>query len=186
MAGLSPCITCKKSCRGTECRACWKIRKASAPYTRVLTLAKRFWEKVDTSAGPHGCWPWTGGRKKTGYGLFWVETGMNAAHRVAWSLKHGPVPSGKWVLHSCDNPPCCNDAHLFLGTHIVNMKDKAKKGRAPRGEHNANSKLTVEAVQKIRRLTQDGLSRRKIAVQVGIDESTVSRIARGKTWKHLT
>lgn len=94
----------------------------------------RFWEKVDASAGPDGCWLYTGFRKWDGYG--WLQRGHAAtrrsltAHRYAWILTKGSPGAGLQVLHRCDNPPCCNPAHLFLGTHADNMADRSAKGRA--------------------------------------------------------
>lgn len=95
--------------------------------------ADLFWPKVDKSAGPDGCWLYMGFRKWDGYG--WLARKRNGkssyltAHRYAWILTNGEVPDGLHVLHRCDNPPCCNPAHLFLGTHQDNMADKARKGR---------------------------------------------------------
>lgn len=96
----------------------------------------RFWSKV-AKAGANDCWPWLGSQQKPmGYGhwTWWDgERGRSTtAHRKAWQLTNGPIPEGMMVLHSCDNPPCCNPAHLWLGTHADNMADKVAKGRQSR------------------------------------------------------
>jgi hypothetical protein len=94
---------------------------------------QRFWEKVDKSAGPDGCWLYMGFRKWDGYGWLARSKGDSnvryiTAHRYAWELQNGPT-NGLHVLHKCDNPPCCNPAHLELGTHKDNMADMKAKGR---------------------------------------------------------
>ena len=73
---------------------------------------------------------WTGTRFASGYGRI-TQNGKRArAHRVAFELFVGPIPSGMHVLHRCDNPPCVNPSHLFIGTHLDNMRDMEAKGRA--------------------------------------------------------
>jgi hypothetical protein len=90
----------------------------------------RFWARV---AKGDGCWSWTGGTNRNGYGT--LHMGGHTirkpwrAHRFSWVLHNGPIPDGLWVLHKCDNPPCCNPAHLFLGDRRANMLDAAAKGR---------------------------------------------------------
>lgn len=80
-----------------------------------------FWSQVDRSAGPSKCWPWTGPGHEDGYGIFKSYTAM----RIAWALVNGPIPPGLLVRHYvCNNPPCCNVAHLRLGTHDDNMTDR--------------------------------------------------------------
>jgi hypothetical protein len=97
----------------------------------IRPLEERFWEKV---AKGDGCWLWTASLGSTGYGQICVrdEKGQyrqTKAHRVSWILTNGPIPGGLQVLHKCDNPPCVNPDHLFLGTAIDNMRDMAAKGR---------------------------------------------------------
>jgi len=95
------------------------------------TAAERFWSKVDKSGGPDACWLWTAGRDKAGYGRFNLDGHtIMAASRAGWILTFGPVPEGLSVLHHCDNPPCVNLTHLFLGTDAINAADKVAKGRA--------------------------------------------------------
>lgn len=94
-------------------------------------IAERFWEKV--RKGDAGdCWEWTANRHQFGYGMFAVRNVPTTAMRVAWELTYGPIPSGLHVCHHCDNPPCCNPAHLFLGTAKDNLGDAARKGRTQR------------------------------------------------------
>ena len=89
----------------------------------------RFWEKV-TRGDESECWEWTGFRKPEGYGVFLLKKGRYAtASRFAWELTHGPIPDGLCICHTCDNPPCCNPAHLWLGTRADNNRDKTEKGR---------------------------------------------------------
>jgi hypothetical protein len=92
-------------------------------------VTDRFWSKVDRSGGPDACWPWMAYRNRDGYGSFRVDDHTESAHRVAWVEENGPVPEGMDVLHHCDNPPCCNPRHLFLGTAADNARDSVAKGR---------------------------------------------------------
>lgn len=92
-------------------------------------LADRFWAKVQ-KAGPDDCWPWLASRMPKGYGKLGIaSTTPKLAHRVSWELHYGPIPEGLFVCHRCDNPPCVNPAHLFLGTCTDNLRDMVAKGR---------------------------------------------------------
>jgi len=91
-------------------------------------LAKRFWEKV-AAGDPDECWEWQGSRHPFGYGTINVQRRPVTAHRIAYQFAHGDVPAGLYVLHHCDNPPCVNPAHLFLGTAKDNTEDMMAKGR---------------------------------------------------------
>lgn len=98
-------------------------------------MAARFWARVAKGA-PNACWEWQGAKLSgnRGYGRIRRPgpqgmSGEIGAHRLAWEVVHGAVPPGMSVLHQCDNPPCCNPAHLFLGTQLDNVHDMIQKGR---------------------------------------------------------
>lgn len=77
------------------------------------------------------CVEWTGKRHWAGYGLRYVAKGnWIRAHRWAWIIEYGRIPKGLFVCHACDNPPCVNPLHLFLGTQKDNHDDMVAKGRA--------------------------------------------------------
>lgn len=151
------------------------------------TTEVRFMEKLGVKDPSTGCVEWESSRNERGYGSFWTGGRSVKAHRFAWELHNGPVPEGMLVCHTCDNPTCCNVEHLFLGTNADNSDDKVAKGRqaAVRGERQGNAKLSEKNIETIRILLVDGLSQRKIAVMFGIDQTTVSKINRGKNWRHV-
>ena len=82
-----------------------------------------------------GCLEYQGARDRDGYGRFWVGSSTVRAHRFALARRMG-VPPGAYVLHRCDNPPCCNPEHLFLGTNHDNIADRHAKGRDASGDRN--------------------------------------------------
>jgi len=89
---------------------------------------KRFWLK--TRWNPTiGCLEWTAGGYGNGYGKFHIKRVATPAHRIAWVLENGQIPGGLLVCHKCDNPPCLNVDHLFLGTYADNLADMEAKGR---------------------------------------------------------
>lgn len=147
--------------------------------------AYAFWSRL-RSSDSDSCWEWTG-HTVGGYGRLTYAGRRQMAHRLAWSLTNGEIPNGMDVLHRCDNPPCCNPAHLFLGTHADNMADMARKGRAQKrkGEQHPCAKLTAESVRDIRRLRAEGLTLARIGRQVGTHLSNVSLVLNGKAWTHV-
>lgn len=106
------------------------------------------------------------------------------AHRVAYERVHGPVPDGKNVLHHCDNPPCCNPSHLFVGTATDNSNDKVEKKRHSFGAKHGRAKLSEQDVRDIRSV-YPRMSQQAIANKHGINQTIVSDIVRRVTWKHV-
>ncbi len=161
-------------------------------------LADRFWSKIRKDGpiptrfpelGP--CWLWTAANTSNGYGR--IRVGGRGgpqmrAHRLAWELTNGPIgDSSIFVMHKCDNPPCCNPAHLSLGTHAENMADCSVKGRTKeqRGSNHALTKLTEYDVIEMRAAWLRGEKLIDIAAKFGIRKSTASYIVNGKTWTHV-
>lgn len=94
----------------------------------------RFWGHVDKTSSTtfynnERCWEWTARRMPRGYGVTYMGGKTELAHRVAWTIANGEIHDGLFVLHRCDNPPCCNPSHLFLGTDQDNVDDMMRKGR---------------------------------------------------------
>jgi hypothetical protein len=166
-----------------------------------LTTVEMFWSRMDRSGGAEACWPWTGSRFSTGYGAIKINLKRRGVHRIVWELTNGPIPHGMLVCHRCDNPPCCNPAHLFLGTAADNNADMASKGRAARGDRNGSrsqpgrlcrgeavtqAKLTAADVRQIRALYAEGaLSQEKIGLLFGISQTQVGKIVHRVWWRHV-
>lgn len=155
--------------------------------TKPRPIAERLAEKVLMGA-PDDCWPYTGHPNKRGYGKIGGAEGKRGssdyAHRAAWVVAFGPIPDGLWVLHHCDNPPCCNPAHLFLGDHDANMADAVRKGRMgkPRGEMSPNCKVTDEQIAEIRALYVSGqFSQHGLARRYGLSRSYIQRVVQNRS-----
>lgn len=154
-------------------------------YTLEEALA-RFWERVDKTSHPNGCWLWIGSLRSNGYGrLHW--SGKTAlAHRVSYEIENGAFSRELDVLHKCDNPQCVNPEHLFLGTDLDNNRDMMQKGRARylHGEQLPQAKLSKEKVQEIReRYAAGGVYQYELAREYGVAKSSISYIINRINWK---
>lgn len=151
----------------------------------------RFATKITTA---HGCWLWQATLNENGYGVFHFQGRNRLAHRAAWTMLRGPIPSGLVVLHSCDTPSCVNPDHLRLGTVLENVRDMDAKGRRvnvgvppppARGEANPRSKLKVADVRDIRDAFRAGASKRSLAARFGVSRAVVAGIVTGRSWRDL-
>jgi hypothetical protein len=161
--------------------------------------AEHFWARVDKSAGPKGCWPWTGGLDGKGYGnTSWRVDGRSltlTAHQLAFWLAKGWRASerGLEVRHRCDNPPCCNPRHLIEGSHADNMRDMAKRGRSRKGSTQPSSqgvahpghRLTDDCVRDIRTRVAAGEQYRPLGKEFGVSHALIGHIVQRKAWRHI-
>ena len=132
---------------------------------------------ADTTS-PLGCWPVSPGHR-TGRGYGSIGGGGRRRrwllHRLAYTLWVGEIPPGMQVLHRCDNPPCVNPQHLFLGTQADNMADKVAKGRQARGLSNGMGKLSEEQIEQARRRMAAGETQAAVARELGVHPGTIGR-----------
>lgn len=149
--------------------------------------AQRFWSQVD-KRGPDECWPWMAGVnvRRDGYGRFWIKRREYRTNRMAYWLHYEIDPGQNDVCHRCDNPPCCNPAHLFQGTRAVNLQDMTDKKRRVYGERHGIAKLNDGQVAEIkRRYVPRRVSMYKPAAEYGVSEMTINNIIHGKIWRHI-
>jgi len=172
------CPDCEglKDTRAIRCQRC--------EYQRRRNIGQvGFWSLI-AKKGDKECWPWVGFRVPGGYGMY----NQQAAHRQVYELLIGPIPAAMFVCHHCDNPACCNPAHLFLGTPKDNSQDMVRKGRtkAPRGSKAGASKLIEEQVLAIReRYSRGGISQRALGQQYGVSQRSIHNILTKRTWDWL-
>jgi hypothetical protein len=124
------------------------------------------------------CLVWQGARLPKGYGQIRINRVTKQTHRALWTAIHGEPDESMMVMHTCDNPPCCNPAHLRLGTADDNAADMVAKGRSAdtRNERSGKAKLTNVQIAEIRRLRGDGVSCTELGRRYDIHPSHVSRI----------
>jgi len=144
---------------------------------------KRFWDKVDV-LGPDDCWEWLAYTDVGGYGKFKFNGNDIRAHRFSWMLCNGEIPEGMFVLHHCDNPPCVNHHHLFLGSAADNSADMVRKGRAPNGVKSGIAKLNDIQVLAIRKL-YPAVNQTQLGSIFGVTQANIGYILARKTWKHI-
>lgn len=144
--------------------------------------AERFVEKCSISR--IGCWTWNGAVNANGYASFWNGKKTETASRVAYELFCGPIPDGLSVLHRCDNPLCVKPSHLFVGTHLDNMRDRDLKGRAAKlaGELNPRAKLNAEQARAIKLSSE---SSALLSQRFNVSETTIANIRKGVIWRHV-
>jgi hypothetical protein len=150
---------------------------------KKINVIEKFWAKVDKRSD-NECWLWLGALDKDGYGQIWdgYAGKMKRSHKVSAQIHHGDS-DGRIVMHSCDNPSCCNPNHLSYGTNADNVADKMKKSRQAKGERQGHSKLTEAQVSDIRNRAAEGY--RKLCDEFKLAPSTVYRIWHRQAWQHI-
>lgn len=165
----------------------------------------RFWSKIQIGKADE-CWPWIAkSRHQSGYGLFTMASARkggvkHVASRIACYLGNGPAPDGlPNALHSCDNKPCCNPAHLRWGTQLHNVHDAIQRkrhknpppgrpkgwGNPLKGERGTNCKTTEAQIREVWRLHMLGKTQTEITHATGAGRYAVNEATRGRSWRHL-
>ena len=148
--------------------------------TSSTALDRERWLEANVDDGVCRPWPWA--KTSAGYPVMRVDKKPTYVTHIVLTRTGRPwhPPLGNHVLHSCDNPPCLNPAHLSWGTNAQNRSESVDRGRHSRGEGHYAARLSDEEVLTIRHLVGDGWSQRSVAQAYGIDQSHVSRICSGK------
>lgn len=136
------------------------------------SLIERFGAKVKVVES--GCHEWQSTLHRDGYGKFWYECGQIQAHRMSYMINLGEIPPDKWVLHKCDNRKCVNPDHLYLGDAKQNVQDMHSRGR-----NVGNTRYSPDVIDRAREMYSNGMSQQKIADELGINQTTVSKYVRG-------
>lgn len=178
---------------GCGCGTAVSGRFARGHNKRVMTvipIAERFWKKVNKN-GPlvrpeiSPCWLWTGATAEHGYGQICdlrPKKHLRRATHVSIEIATGrPIPRGVDVLHKCDNPPCVNPEHLFLGTPRENSADALAKGRLAVGERHPCARLSDADVDEIRTAARDVATRARLAEKFGVRPLTIWKIQTGRS-----
>lgn len=155
-------------------------------HDRILARTRREGRKVKGVR----CLVWLGSRSTEGYGNIRVGQQVIGVHRVVFEHRHGPMPEGAYVCHHCDNPPCVEDRHHFLGSPQDNADDMVSKGRSPkvavRGEEHYAARLTEDDVRAIRARRQEGETLDALAVAFGVTKAMVWQIVVRRKWSHVS
>lgn len=166
-------------------------KRGYIPFTDY-ELEYNFWSRVNVVE--HGCWEWKASKKTRNYGGVnwrWPDRfgcpgkKEQTASRVSWILTSGPITSEQFVLHKCDNPPCCRPDHLFLGDNRLNTDDKVSKNRHwwPLSINARTRKLTEDQVREIRRRSAE--PRGDLAREFSVTGANIKAIVQRETWKNL-
>lgn len=146
---------------------------------RGLSPIKAF-QRLAPTGPPDECWEWPATRTSSGYGQIYAEGKFHGAHRLALEAFTGePVPRSADALHSCDNPPCVNPAHLRVGTNLTNIRDKTSRNRC------AESRISRDTLRSVRESHSRGQGVRDIAKSLNVSTRIVERIIRGETWSRV-
>lgn len=169
---------------------------------RALRLKYWFWDHVNKS---ETCWEWQGHCSKGGYGVVSFSGKQILAHRASYEMNFGPIPTGHFVCHRCDNPKCVRPDHLFLGAPVDNVRDMLSKGRnkcnppmgqdhwarknpekVRRGSANNKAKLTEKQVAEIREKYASGkYTQTQLSGEYQISQQVISKVINKKLWSHV-
>ncbi len=175
--------------RSAKCATCGKQFIRAVHMEKYCSLECHFFPNVDTR-GRDECWPWRG-HLSHGYGAIQRRLVRYQATHLALKFGKGvEVPVGMFACHTCDNPPCCNPEHLWVGTSAENILDMTEKGRRRSltrlGNENPNGKLRDEDIEDILAHPRRYGLNIELAEKYGVHKAYICRLRRGHVWKGLT
>jgi hypothetical protein len=178
-----------KPYNGKIIRTCGNLNCLNPDHLISPTKEEKFWSNINIGSD-EDCWEWKTLSGTSEYGETYFRGKDVRSHRLAWELTYGEIPDNLYVCHHCDNPPCCNPKHLFLGTFQDNIDDREAKGRnkmpSNLGEMHGNNKLNRNQVREIRRKYADGgHSYYSLADEYKVSSSHIRGIIKRWTWDWL-
>jgi hypothetical protein len=188
---LSPSLVGKRTCETDDCVSPYHhqfnpkliamsdtSKAPSAILEKLPSLANRI---VDI----HGCWVWVGKLERSGYGRIFIDGKNVLAHRFVYGEFKEPVPDDMCLCHHCDNPPCTNPEHMFVGTRTDNNNDMVAKGRTTHGERAYHGKLTAIQAVEIRKKRENGATVCDLSKEYGIATQNIYLLLQRKTWARV-
>lgn len=166
---------CSNSCSNTQ------RNKANSVSSEEL-----FFKNISNESHPNDCWIYKHTNQE-GYGKITINQKTVLAHRYSYQINIDIISDGLCVCHKCDNPPCVNPDHLFLGTNGDNMQDKQIKGRARCGigSKQGHAKLNEQQVLEIKQKLKNGEKVKKLYEDYNVSQPAISNIKNGRNWKHV-
>jgi hypothetical protein len=161
----------------------------SGPKPKSLEDIKANWNQqytVEDRGYKTPCWIWKKSLNPKGYARCVFQRRTYTGGRLPWIMFMGPIPKGLFVCHDCDQPPCVNPDHMFIGTNVDNMRDCRNKGRTLKGVKNSNAKLNDQKVREMRLLYKKGLTQKEVAEKFPeVNRVTVRDVLIGERWTHV-
>jgi hypothetical protein len=157
-------------------------------YNMIIKNKSKIIERIKNNININnktGCWEWKLRRDKDGYASINLGGNRERCSRISYQIYKGQIPNKMLVCHTCDNPPCVNPDHLFIGTHKDNMDDMVSKGKNKKGTNNGRHKLNNNMIKEIKKLYPIK-SMPTLAKMYNVSVVNISSIIRGKIWKHVS
>ena len=160
------------------------IHEHNIPTRETKPFLERFWDRVDKRE--NGCWEWTGGVTKRGYGTIGLKNRKYKAHRLSYKIHFDEDISELQINHHCDNRICVNPDHIYAGSHQDNMDDATERNRFPKGSDHTNAKLNECQVKEIKMKYEPYVtSQNDLAEMYDVSSTTIQEIIEGKRWEHV-
>jgi len=160
-----------------------EVRRHASMDSSSIPSTGRSHKDIKYALTEKGCWECTSHHNRSGYPKIWINGQRESVHRYVYRLYKGDIPKGMIIRHTCDNMKCINPAHLLLGTHGDNVRDRVERHRGAIGEHNGRHKLTETQVKEI--LCDITTSKMALARKYGVTPKNIRNIKQHKRWRYV-